>query len=81
MSDAPTPAIAEPTPVWLERGLALALTLCFAVALVLKLNEHDGSPTAQFVLLGVAAVLAVALVVVRRSGAAPDVSQNGHMSR
>ncbi|MGY1773283.1 hypothetical protein [Blastococcus sp. SYSU D00813] len=81
MSDAPTPTAAEPAPVWLEGGLALALTLCFVIALVLKLNEHDGSPTAQFVLLGVAAVLALALVAVRRWGAAPDVSQNGHMSR
>ncbi|MGY1741664.1 MULTISPECIES: hypothetical protein [unclassified Blastococcus] len=80
MPDAPTPATAAPTAVWLERGLALALTLCFAIALVLKLNEHDGSPAAQFVLLGVAAVLALALVAVRRRGGAPDVSLNGHMS-
>jgi hypothetical protein len=77
---------APPAPPWVEHGLALGLTLCFLIALVLKLNETgDESRSLQFALLAVAVVFALALVAVRRRAAASAVSADdagdAHMSR
>jgi hypothetical protein len=82
--DEPRPA--SPVPAWAEQALAAALTLCFAIALGLRVGESDDSSrSVQFVLLGAAIAFAVALVAVRRRGAAADDSADGardaHLSR
>jgi hypothetical protein len=89
VTNADSTAPATPTSVWVERGLGAVLTLCFLVALVLRINEppadHRGL---QFALLAVAVVAALVLVAVRprQQAADPlaglDAGQgNDHMSR
>jgi hypothetical protein len=54
--------------VWADRALGLAVAALFSAGLVLRILEPPARlRTLQFVLLGVAAVLALALVLLRRS--------------